>query len=192
MATTLPPRLTGLLLAGGRSTRMGTDKATLLVDGMSLAERAALALRACCDRVLVASGDGHRLAHLGLPQVADAVPGAGPLGGLVAGLEAAGTPLVAVAAVDHPNVSAEVLRALATVWDGQAAVVPEVRGRLQPLHAVWARASAPALAARLGRGERTVTLAAEALGALVVGADVWGPIDPEARFARNVNTPEDL
>jgi molybdenum cofactor guanylyltransferase len=178
--------VTGLVLAGGKSVRMGTDKATLRWDGERLVDRAVGVLQVCCAQVLVASGDGVRLTGLPVPQVADAVHDAGPLGGLVAGLEAAAHDLVAVVAVDMPGADAGVLRRLAERWDGQAAVVPRTGRRLQPLHAVWAKTAAPDLRALLDHGERSVTAAAERLGALVVDADGWGP------FARNVNRPEDL
>lgn len=165
---------------------MGTDKATLRVRGERLVDRTVRILQGCCAEVLVASGDGVRLAGLDVPQIADAMPGAGPLGGLVAGLEAATYDLVAVVAVDMPDADAGVLRRLADRWDGQAAVVPRAGGRLQPLHAVWAKSAAPELRALLDRGERSVTAAAERLGALVIDADGWGP------FARNINRPEDV
>jgi molybdenum cofactor guanylyltransferase len=184
--------MTGLLLAGGRSTRMGTDKATLTIAGVSLAERVAAVLTSCCESVLVASGDGRRLAWLGLPQVADVTPDAGPLAGIVAGLEAAETALVAVCAVDLPEASAAVLRALEAVWSGEPCVVPEVDGRLQPLHAVWSRAAAPALRAELDDGHRSVLRAVAHLGGRVAGPPVWAPADATGRFARNVNRPEDL
>jgi molybdenum cofactor guanylyltransferase len=145
-----------------------------------------------CREVLVASGDGRRLGALGLPQVADPVPGAGPLAGILAGLEVAAHPLVAVVAVDLPAANGAVLLALARAWHGESAVVPEVGGRLQPLHAVWARSAAPALRRRLEAGERGVIAAAVALGARVAGPEVWGPHDPAGAFARNVNRPEDL
>lgn len=178
--------VTGLVLAGGKSARMGTDKAVLRLQGERLVDRAVRVLQGCCAEVLVASGDGARLAGLPVPQIADAMPEAGPLGGLVAGLETAAHDLVAVIAVDMPGADAGVLRRLAGRWDGQAAVVPRTAGRLQPLHAVWAKAAAPDLRALLDHGERSVTAAAERLGALIVDADAWGP------FARNVNRPEDL
>jgi molybdopterin-guanine dinucleotide biosynthesis protein A len=178
--------LSGVVLAGGRSTRMGREKATLRIDGERLVDRAVRILRTCCHEVLVASGDGARLGGLEVPQVADAVPDAGPLGGLVAGLEAAAHDLVAVVAVDMPNADPVVLRGLARRWSGQAAVIPRSGGRLQPLHAVWSRSAAHDLRVLLSRGERSVTAVAELLGALVVDADGWGP------FARNVNRPEDL
>src|SRR5919201_1260463 len=94
------PEMTGLILAGGRGTRMGGGKAGLEVESEPLARRVAARLADACDVVLVASGDGRRLGWLGLPQVEDPIPDAGPLAGLVAGLEAATTPLVAAVAVD--------------------------------------------------------------------------------------------
>ena len=77
------PGLAGVVLCGGHSARMGIDKATITFEGTTLLERALARLDAVCDPVLIASGDvpiqlGGRIA------VADTVPGAGPLGGLVA------------------------------------------------------------------------------------------------------------
>ena len=77
---------------------MGRDKAGIPFEGGTLASRAARKLAEVCDEVLVASGDGKRLASLGLRQVADATAERGPLGGIVAGLEAAGHPSGAPAA----------------------------------------------------------------------------------------------
>jgi molybdenum cofactor guanylyltransferase len=120
------------------------------------------------------------------------VTDAGPMAGIVAGLEAAGTDLVAVVAVDLPLASADVLDALASSWDGEPAVVPLVDGRLQPLHAVYSRDAAPALRQRLEAGLRSPTNAVAALGARVVGTDGWSHLDPGGSFARNINRPEDL
>ncbi|HWB72229.1 MAG TPA: molybdenum cofactor guanylyltransferase [Egibacteraceae bacterium] len=184
--------MTGLLLAGGRSTRMGRDKALLDWTGEPLAARVTRVLASLCAEVVVASGDGRRLGWLGLPQVADAAARAGPLGGLVAGLERAAHPLVAVVAVDMPHASAPVLRLLAERWEGEPAVVARADGRLQPLHAVWAGAAAPALRARLAAGHYSVGEAARALGAQVGEPGQWAPADPSGRFARNLNRPDDL
>ena len=181
----VPAPVTGLLLAGGDSRRMGRDKALLEVRGAPLAVHALAVLDEVAAEVLVASGDGRRLAALGRAQVADAVTGGGPLAGIVAGLEAARTELVAVLAVDMPDASAAVFATLRDAWAGERAVVPRAAGRLQPLHALWARAAAPALRARLDAGLRSVTAAAEALGARIV--DVADP-----GFARNLNAPDDL
>jgi molybdopterin-guanine dinucleotide biosynthesis protein A len=184
--------MSGILLAGGRSRRMGRDKAFLEVGGQPLAVRALRVLDEVCEDVVVASGDGRRLAALGRPQVADVVGDAGPLAGIVAGLEGCRHDLAAVLAVDLVRASAAVLELLAGAWGGEAAVVPVVGGRAQPLHAVWARSAAPALRKLLDAGERSAGAAAMALGGQAVGPEVWGRADPGGRFATNLNEPADL
>lgn len=196
--------LSGLVLAGGASRRMGTDKAQILFDSEPLVIRAVRILGQVCTDVVVASGDGHRLDHLGVTQVADALPGAGPLAGIAAGLESARHDLVAVIAVDMPAASPAVLALLAGLWRGEAAVVPVVAGRWEPLHAVWARSAAPGIVACLQAGERRVMGALTALGARLVGEAEWeaaeaseaaapnGPNPRKGRFAANLNAPMDL
>lgn len=184
--------LSGVVLAGGQSRRMGRDKALIAFAGEPLIRRAVRILGEACDDVLIASGDGRRLPVAGCRQVADALPGAGPLAGLVAGLEAARHPLVAVVAVDMPHLSPPVFRLLEALWGGEPAVVPEVRGESQPLHALYASAAAPALRRRLEAGELTLRAAVAALGPRVVGEAAWGPLDPGGRFAQNLNVPGDL
>lgn len=185
------PLLTGVVLAGGRSTRLGTDKAGLEVDGEPLVTRVGAVLASICEEVLIASGDGTRLGGLPWRQIADVVPDAGPLAGIVAALEVATTPLVAVAAVDLPFADPEVFVALMTAWNGEVAVVPEVGGRIQPLHAVWARKAAVALRAALEDGDRSPSALALRLGARVVPA-VELPGAAGGRFAWNLNRPGDL
>lgn len=181
--------MTGVVLAGGRSTRMGRDKALLEVDGIALVDRAAATLRQVCGEVLIASGDGARLGRPG--EIADALPDAGPLGGLLAALEAAAHPLVAVLAVDMPHASAAVLEALAATLDGADAAVPVVDGRAHPLHAVYATRALAALRAYLERGGRSVMGFLDLIDARACGSAVWAEADREGRFATNLNQPGD-
>lgn len=190
--TPRPPTLSGLLLAGGDSTRMGRDKTRVLFEGEPLASRVARALRECCENVTVASGDGLRMAWLGWSQVADALPEAGPLGGIVAGLEAAPTVLVAVVAADMPFASPAVFRLLASQWHGEDVVVPVSTRGLEPLHAVYTAAAAPALRAALEAGTRAVRDALAGLNVRLVSGPALEAADPSGRFAFNVNRPEDL
>ncbi|MFL5798256.1 MAG: molybdenum cofactor guanylyltransferase [Actinomycetota bacterium] len=185
-------QLSGILLAGGSSSRMGADKSDLLFDGEPLARRVAAVLAQTCVEVVVASGDGRRLDWLGLPQVADVIPDAGPLAGLVAGLEVARTELVAVIAVDMPFASPAVLELLAERRDGQDAVVPRSHGGIEPLHAVYARTAAGPLRTALESGEHSVRRALAGMDVLVVEPDEWRAADPTGRFSWNVNRPEDL
>jgi molybdenum cofactor guanylyltransferase len=171
---------------------MGRDKASLEYQGEPLARRVAEVLSEVGDRVIVASGDGARLAWLGLEQVPDAIPESGPLSGILAGLEHADTPLVAVAAVDMPFASAALFRFLAGLWSGEDAVVPATERGAEPLHAVYAASAAPALRDRLERGERSAWRALESLRVRTVREAEWAATDPSATFSRNLNRPEDL
>ena len=181
--------MTGLVLAGGRSTRMGRDKALLEWDGVALVDRTTATLRKVCDEVLIASGDGARLGRPG--EIADALPDAGPLGGLLAALEAAEYPLVAVVAVDMPHASAAVLKALAAALGDADAAVPVVDGRAHPLHAVYATRALPGLRDYVERGGRSVMGFLDVIDARQCGAEDWSAADPVGRFATNLNTPGD-
>lgn len=171
---------------------MGTDKARLEVEGEPLAVRVVGRLGEVCERVLVASGDGQRLADLGLEEVADHPAGAGPLAGIVAGLVAADTPLVVVAAVDMPWVDPRIMVVLADRWQGEAAVVPLVDGRVEPLHGVYATSASGPFVRLLEGGKRGVTHALSTLGARVVGPEAWAHLDATGTFVRDLDRPEDL
>jgi molybdopterin-guanine dinucleotide biosynthesis protein A len=144
--------LTGLVLCGGRSTRMGREKALIPVGGRPLVLHVARLLDLGCDPVLLAPGKPGRLGPLGYREVEDATPGSGPLGGLVAGLAASPHSLLAVAAVDMPFASPALLTLLADLHDGEEAIVPRMRSRPEPLHAVYATGALPTLREAL-RGE---------------------------------------
>lgn len=174
----------GLVLAGGASRRFGSDKALAEFEGCRLIDRAVGALQLVCGEVFVAVG-GRALGLPGVAELADARPGAGPLGGVLAGLEATGRPLLAVLAVDHPRPDAPLFRRLAEGWEGEDVVVPAALGRLQPLHAIWAAAAAGRIASLLDAGERSVLRVVERLRTKVVDVE-------DATFAWNVNTPADL
>lgn len=192
--------LAGLVLAGGRSTRFGADKALVEVDGATLLTRAVVALRAVCDgRVLVASGDG----SLGRPRVAIAdgevadLPGAtGPLAGIGAGLAALrdDAPAVAVLAVDVLHPSPAMLDLLAEMREDAACCVPVVDGWRQPLHAVWATAVADEVATAVAGGVAGPLpfLAGRddvvEVGEVVLRARGADPADA----SRDVDTPDDL
>lgn len=186
------PTLTGLVLAGGRGRRLGRDKALLEVGGEPLVVRAARRLEHVCERVFIASGDGRRLGELAWEQIADAVVDGGPLGGIVAGLERAAAPLVAVVGVDLPHLNPAVLRRLAGEWRGEGAVVPLVSGRVHPLHGVYATDAAPRLRRLLVSGRRAVIAALSELGARIVGEECWADLDPDGSFVYNINRPTDL
>ncbi len=184
--------LAGLVLAGGRSRRMGTDKAVLTWDGERLVDRAVRLLGTLCTEVLVASGDGARL-DVAVPQVADEPDVDGPLGGLIAGLGALPDRAVAVVAVDAPHLDVAVLRRCAELRDDALVAAPVVDDVVQPLHAVWSSAAVPALRTAAARGERSPRRLVGLLGGRLVLPPEWEPVaHAGGRFATSWNTPGDL
>ncbi|MCX7806281.1 MAG: molybdenum cofactor guanylyltransferase, partial [Planctomycetota bacterium] len=136
-------RAWGAILAGGRGSRMGADKALLRIGGRTLIERAAGAMAEVFgDRLLIVTDRPDRFAGMALPRVAtDLVPGAGPLGGLLTALREVGDAPVFAVACDMPGLDPAVMRAQLDLWrDGEAdALVPVAAGRPQPLHAIYSR-----------------------------------------------------
>jgi molybdopterin-guanine dinucleotide biosynthesis protein A len=150
----------GAILAGGRSRRMGRDKALVEVAGVAMARRIADALAAGgCARVLVIGGDAPALGRLGLEVVEDRWPREGPLGGILTALDAVACPALVVAC-DLPWLDATTVAALlaaAAASDADAAIA--TTERLEPLCAVWSPSAAPALQAAFDRGQRAVSAA---------------------------------
>ncbi|MBT9283034.1 MAG: molybdenum cofactor guanylyltransferase [Hydrogenibacillus schlegelii] len=182
------------ILAGGRSTRMGRDKAFLPIGGRPAIERLIERFGAAFPELFLSIRDPKPFRHLGVPLVVDPLPDGGPLAGLVACLEAARAPVVLAVAVDLPlappafgvKLAAEVIRR------DVEALLPRAGGRLHPLFAAYARAAGPKLSARLAAGERSVVRAAATLRHAVVGADFFAVDEPTLlRAFTNVNTPED-
>lgn len=177
----------GYVLAGGRSSRFGRDKALFAWDGRPLAVRAAEVVRESAARVALV-GPRERYAGLGYPVVEDPVAGAGPLAGIVAALADSPAEWTAVLACDLPNVTVELLdalfeRAAETNVDGVLAV--EADGREQPLCAVYSRRLAAPLAKRLEAGERKIIRALEGFRLERLSAS-------DDSLLVNANTPADL
>lgn len=152
-----------LILAGGRSRRMGSDKPLLELDGQSLLARAVDFWRAQprIETVLVAAGTEEHLADLpeGVVPVYDLFPGAGPMAGLHAAFARTDAEVLYVSAVDMPYLAAD---ALLSVPDGDAAVYTK-DGRPDPLFGVYRHSCLPALTDALERGNRKMTGLLDAL-----------------------------
>lgn len=127
----------GIVLAGGRSSRLGRDKAVEMVAGRSLLQRAVAALRELCNDVIVVgrkSGDAGAVVRW----VEDIVPAMGPLGGIYTGLAVAPHEQNLVVACDMPFLRRDLLEVLITRYPEADVVVPVVDGQMQPLCARYA------------------------------------------------------
>lgn len=176
----------GCVLAGGEARRMGGgDKTLRMLHGRPLLDHILARLAPQCAALAIsANGDPARFAAYGLPVWPDAVPGMGPLGGVLAALEASPLPFVLTVPGDVPFLPPDLVARLHAGRGGAAVVQAESGGRGHPVIALWPRTLAPALRQTLAAGERAVGRFAAAQGV----ARVEWPGEPFL----NINTPDDL
>ena len=194
-----------LILAGGKSTRMGQDKAWLMLDGRPLVMRVIDRVLPLVDEVLISTNQPDAfdawLPSLTVPAhtVADRYRGAGPLAGLHAGLLAAHCDLVLTLATDMPFVNPALIGYLAQLATGADvdAVVPQVPNSetgqigLEPLHAIYRKSCIPAIEDCLSSDQRRVVSFLERVRLCVISPDKIRPYDPFFRSFANVNTPQE-
>ena len=170
--------LTIAILAGGASTRMGSDKAGVVVDSVPMLSRVAAACATLgLRRIIVGRAPGATW-ESELEVVADTWPGAGPLGGLHTALSAAGTDVLLLGC-DMPWVSTEALRWLIAERTVHSGGVVAERERIEPLFAVYPASSCTEIKGRLERGERSLMGLIRLLGLPTVRAPdaLWRSLD---------------
>jgi len=178
-------RIDGLLVAGGRSRRFGSDKRRARLGAATLAERSLALLRACSDGDVFIAGRGAFDHPVSAIHVADAAINAGPLGGIVAALARSRFGLI-VLPCDAPLLSADTLASLVRLGRRKTCtvVVRSPRG-LEPLVAFYPRSALPFLAAALREGNRALHRLLPRLRAVEITAT-------GSREMHNVNRPADL
>lgn len=180
-----------IVLAGGRSRRLGRDKAFQVLEGKTLLERAVVAVSQTARQVMVVKAPGQELPPLPIrvDVVDDLVPGRGPLGGLYTGLESTTAEVVCVVGCDMTFLDPPLLDTLVPLAQGQDAVVPRLDGGLQTLHALYRRTSLPTIRELLeaqGPGLHDLLALLNVYYVEVEDVDRW------RRSCLNVNTPADL
>jgi molybdopterin-guanine dinucleotide biosynthesis protein A len=207
--------ISGIVLAGGKSRRMGgRNKAFLKLDGRPLIEIVVERVRSVCTEVLVVAGDTRPYTKLDVPLVEDRFHGAGVLGGLHAGLEAASHELALVVGCDMPFLNLQLLCAFAEWAEGFDVAIlrhapPALRGfaapgppprkagrteggqYVEPLHAAYRCTCLPAIEAAIrARKRRVVSFFPYVRVRTIAPAEII-PIDPDMRSFRNINTPDE-
>ena len=182
---------TGVVLAGGKSTRMGQDKALMEVDGKPLLLHAVEKLRPHV-RELFVLGEPRKYGHIWPDVMPDEIPGLGPLGGLVTAMGNARHDRLLVLAVDVPGVNARLLERLTRELPEDAdALVPRHNGDLEPLVAAYHRRCVDAFMDNITRSQLSIQIALGEVKAAFLdikpGDDGW----PEDLF-HNLNSPADL
>jgi molybdopterin-guanine dinucleotide biosynthesis protein A len=191
-----PPNSAGIILAGGKSRRLGRDKASETLLGLTLLQRAVSALDGLVEEVVVVRSRGQELPQVAcsvpLRLVDDLRPDAGPLGGLVTGLVSTDARACLAVACDMPLLQGALLAAILSLLPGHDAVVPVAAGGPQPLCAAYSRSALPVLQKHLDAGGLRLSDAVASLDVVAAGPDLWRPLDPDGLSFINVNSEEDL
>lgn len=190
------PSRAGLVLCGGGSRRMGTDKAALPFGDQTLLERVVGRLASEVDELWVVAREGQdlpalRLAGRAVPVARDPAEGLGPLAGVVAGLRVTRAELAFVVSCDSPLLRPAFVARLFALTQGHTATIPQHGGHLVPTVAVYGRALLPAAEALLARGELRPRLLARERGVRVIDSEQLRDVDPPLDSLRDCDTPAD-
>jgi molybdopterin-guanine dinucleotide biosynthesis protein A len=188
----MPSGYSLVILAGGRSRRMGRDKAALPAGDGTMVEHLVRRLGPVADEIIVATGSTPAGVTLdGVQQVDDRYPGAGPLAGMHAGFLVAHQPWVWVVGCDLPDVEPGLGRFLLDLAPGFEAVVPRPDGEPEGVCALYDRNLLSTIQAQLEAGEHSIKNLMARCRVRIVPASALRTVDPELRSFRNVNTTAD-
>jgi molybdopterin-guanine dinucleotide biosynthesis protein A len=186
-----PGDATAIVLAGGKSSRMGTPKALLLFDDQPLIVHLVAALQRTFAEVVVVAAPEQDLPAMPVKLVRDEVPFQGPVGGIYYGLTAAGGEVCFVTSCDSAFLRMDLIAHLVSQISGYDVVVPHWQGRFQPLQAVYRRSVLPLLAAQFERGELRPVQLFDRVRTRRIDEEEIRRFDPEGSSFFNMNTPED-
>ena len=197
------PPITGIIVAGGQSRRLGQDKRKLRLwgeRGPTLLEHTLSVVQPLCNEMIVVLNDAEAWPNLQARLVADVYADAGSLGGIYAGLSAATNEFALVVAADMPLLNSALLHAMLAQPREYDALVPrtgeigQARNamHLEPMHAVYRRTCLAPLRATLDSGQRRIIAFLERIHMVTLGPEELRRYDPAFNSFRNLNTPEDL
>jgi len=149
---------TAIILAGGKSSRMGIDKGMLLINGQTMLEHICKQLRGTFGQILISAGEAEKYSFAGFEIVRDKIPGQGPLMGIASALKASANEINFVVACDIPYIEMGCVRKMLTEARGADIVVPTTDDRkYEPLFAVYRKSALNAIKQTLREGKRKIS-----------------------------------
>ncbi len=185
--------ISGILLSGGKNTRMGTNKAFLEIDGVRLINRTLDLYRRFFEDIIIVTNDP--FTYLEFPDVSvvtDIYKGKGPLGGIYTGLFYAKNSCAFVSACDMPFLSDAFLTFLLDQTGRHDIVVPATKDGFQPLCAVYSRKCLPSILRLLVSDKLKISGFYRDMNVLSIEEQRIAPFNPDGRLFKNLNTPQDM
>jgi len=184
--------VSGIVLAGGHSSRLSMDKSFVNVNGQPLIERIVAKLARLSDDVIIVTNSPEKYDHLEVGLVGDIYPGKGSLGGIYSGLRATANAYSLVVACDMPFLDLNLLRYMILLARGHDVVIPRVGGLPEPLHAIYSKSCLEPIDSLLARGGLKIVDFFSEVRVRYVEEDEVDIFDPQHLSFFNVNTPNDL
>ena len=185
--------ISGIILAGGKNARMGTEKALLKVGSNFIIERICAALRKVSGEIIIVTSEPDKYACFGDKAISDIMPGHGPLGGIHAGLASAAHPFALITACDMPFVSAGIAAFIINHAAGYDAVVPFYKGYPEPLFALYSNSCVKIIEGMLHNNLNKITGFYDQIKVNFLNEQKMLETEPNLdKIFFNVNTPEDL
>ncbi|OEK08177.1 hypothetical protein A8C32_01565 [Flavivirga aquatica] len=179
--------ITGIILAGGKSTRMGTDKGFLLLNEKPFIQYSIDALKPLVSEIIIVS-DHPEYDTLGFKRVTDFIKDAGPVAGIYSGLEASKTNYNLILSCDIPLIKTDILEKLVRTIHFETNIIQiESIGKTMPLIALYKKQCKTTFYNLLQKGERRLRVAVKTCGVKNITLDSVNNI-----CTMNVNTPEQL
>jgi molybdopterin-guanine dinucleotide biosynthesis protein A len=184
--------ITGMILAGGKSIRMGQDKAFIEVNGVPIILRVLAVLDRLFHETIIVANQKEPYTGLNIPVYRDLTPGQGALGGLYTGLVHSTFPYSFCVACDMPFLNRALIEYLLTRIEQYDAVVPRTSDGLQPLHAIYSKKCLEPIRHLLDLEKTKIMDFYPLIKVGILDEKEFLPLDPEKRSFTNVNTPEEL
>jgi len=182
-------QITGIILAGGKSTRMGTDKALLKLGDKSLLEAAIDICKPVCKSIIISSNNPEH-GKFGYPMVNDEIKDCGPIGGIFSCLKKSMTDWNFVISVDTPNVTVEFIRFLTNQTESYDVVVPVHHDEKEPLIALYHKNCIPVIETQLALHQFKIQYLINLLNTRFSDTNQW--VEKVPFLFKNLNNPEDL
>jgi molybdopterin-guanine dinucleotide biosynthesis protein A len=184
--------VTGLILLGGKSSRYGSNKALVEIEGVRLIERVVGVMKSIFHRVILVTNTPEEYAYLRLPMVEDLIMGLGPMGGIYTGLMTMSDEAGFLVACDMPFISGKLIRHMVEVRDDFDTVVPRMDWMLEPLHALYSKKCIPVIREAIEERQYQIAKCFAGMRVRYVDEEELRLWDPDLRSFFNINKPQDL
>jgi len=182
----------GFILLGGKSSRYGSNKAFVEIDGVRLVDRVAGIMQSIFQRVVLLTNTPEEYAYLQMPMVEDLVKGFGPMGGIYTGLMTLSDEAGFFVACDMPFLSESLIRHMVDLRADFDAVVPRMDWMLEPLHALYSKKCLHVIHEAIGQHQHQILKCFAEMRVRYLDEEELRLWDPDLRSFFNINKPEDL